>query len=671
MKKALLFLTLWLVGLGAGAQVPTLEKLKAGLHLPGPDSSRAYAYYDLANYYFKESRFDSARYYLAPMLPICQKAQFLMGLGYYYLLDGVLHRENGQYEKAVASQQKALSYFEKARNPRKVASMYSHLGLLYKRMGETQKVVALTEQGIAYMKKAVAIDTAIGNQDGLAGDYIHLGILYEDIRKYAIAFDYFQRALEAVKTLKNPDQDRRVIYNNMGHNLLSQHRYAEAIPYLYQALSINSKANKITSLTHNYRNLASCYSGLSQHDSALYYAEKALTLVEQSREVPLQRSVYQAVHRTYAAAGRYDEAYRYVARQKALEDSLLSLEKTQSITHLQGQYEVQKTQELARIKAELEIDKAREVAQIEADKLRRIHQIEAQAEVAKTRAVADVQTKYETQKKVQQIQELNKENALKSTQMTYLAGGLGLLLLLLGGMLLQYRMIRHTNARLSAQNAVISEKGQQLEQQSEQLRTLMKELHHRVKNNLAIVSSLLSLQSDRLTDEDAVLAVQQGQRRVEAMSLIHQRLYRTDQVASINIRDYIIDLIESLMEAYGYRADQFDLDIRVEQQELDVDLAIPLGLIMNELLTNSFKYAYHQVPRPALRVALQRENGLTLEVQDNGPGLDLGSWQSEDDTSFGKQLIVSLSEQAGGTMRVENRQGAYFQLHIPLAALAA
>jgi two-component sensor histidine kinase len=118
------------------------------------------------------------------------------------------------------------------------------------------------------------------------------------------------------------------------------------------------------------------------------------------------------------------------------------------------------------------------------------------------------------------------------------------------------------------------------------------------------------------------------------------------------------------MSAYGYKSDEFDLIINIEKEQLDVDLAIPLGLVINELLTNSFKYAYENVERPLLKIDLKMDEGLTLEVQDNGPGIDMERWQKAKD-SFGKKLIAGLTKQIGGTFQLENQNGSYFKLEIP------
>ena len=267
----------------------------------------------------------------------------------------------------------------------------------------------------------------------------------------------------------------------------------------------------------------------------------------------------------------------------------------------------------------------------------------------KLKSIAEVESKYENVKKEAEIGLLNEKNQIQAKQLIYLLIGLAVALGLLAAIFLQ--------------NKKIKESKKQITEQAEQLKLMMKELHHRVKNNLAIVSGLLRIQSNKLEDESAIQAVRQGQQRVDAMSLIHQRLYQTDKVTTVNIKEYIIDLAESLMSAYGYAPNEFDLNISVEKEELDVDLAIPLGLIINELLTNSFKYAYQDIENPALNISLKGDKNLELEIKDNGIGIDLNRWKTAKD-SFGKKMIAGLVSQIGGKFTIENDGGTVFKMKI-------
>ncbi len=259
-----------------------------------------------------------------------------------------------------------------------------------------------------------------------------------------------------------------------------------------------------------------------------------------------------------------------------------------------------------------------------------------------------LETQFQTQKKEAQIEQQNTE----ITQKRRVQWGLlvGLIILAASAFL------------LLRQNRKIKMAHEKIKKQTSQLELMMKELHHRVKNNLQIVSSLLSLQSFQTSDKNAATAIQQGQTRVEAMSLIHQRLYQTRDVTELNFNAYAQDLIEKLIFAYGFDYQNLGVTLNISEQNIDVDQAMPLGLILNELLTNSFKYAFSTVEKPKLSIDLQRMNDKwQFHYADNGAGLP-PQYSIENSTGFGSQLIISLSQQLEGKYTFWNNNGLNFEL---------
>ncbi|QKZ15739.1 tetratricopeptide repeat protein [Spirosoma sp. KUDC1026] len=681
------FLFTLLINSPVRAQRRLIDSLRVSLTKKLPDTTRANTYYDIANAFYKQTNYDSAHAYLDRMPTYCRRVNYRLGLGHYNRLKGIMYTQQGRFDDAMRQLHAAADQFAKANKEKLVARTYSSLGLLYKTMGQdNQRVDALLKQGIAYLNKAIAINQRLNLPDQLVDNYVNLGITYEDMHEYDLGRDCFLKALAINDETKAYEDAYRVIYNDLGKNYNVRGEYETAIGYLNKSLAINLKNNRISSLVHNYRNLATSYRGLKQFPKAVEYGEKARQLVEQSKNTTLAQSVYRGLSASYAAAGQYEKAYQYLLKGKSLEDSLMNIQKAEVIAQIQALYDTRKATEVAEVGARMQLDKAREIARIEAEKALEITSIQASertrladlradADVEKTRAVAEVEAKYENQKRQQRLLELDALTHLQTRQVNYMSGGLGILVVLLGLLVYQYRAIRLANRRLSIQNKVISTKSTLLAEQADQLRTLMKELHHRVKNNLAIVSGLLTLQANGLEDENMAQAVRIGQQRVEAMSLIHQRLYQTDRVTVINMNEYLTDLAVSLMRAYGYQANEFDLRMDITQQELDVDVAIPLGLIVNELVTNAFKYAYNTGKRPFLRISLLKADQsarptITLEVQDNGPGIEELDWQRRTTrTSFGKRLITSLTEQLEGKLELYKMNGALFRLYIPQSRL--
>ena len=193
---------------------------------------------------------------------------------------------------------------------------------------------------------------------------------------------------------------------------------------------------------------------------------------------------------------------------------------------------------------------------------------------------------------------------------------------------------------------------------------LLKEIHHRVKNNLQVVSSLLSLQSEYIKDDTALSAINEGRNRVRSMALIHQNLYSEDSLTGINVKSYLEKLIEGLFNTYNINEDQITLGLDIEDIELDVDIVVPLGLIANELVSNSLKHAFTEQDQGRITVSLTTENdGLTFKVKDNGKGVDT-SLDIEEMESFGYQMIYAFKEKLQAKLLIENNEGTSVSLLI-------
>ncbi|MCC7564936.1 MAG: PAS domain S-box protein [Methanomicrobiaceae archaeon] len=192
---------------------------------------------------------------------------------------------------------------------------------------------------------------------------------------------------------------------------------------------------------------------------------------------------------------------------------------------------------------------------------------------------------------------------------------------------------------------------------------LLKEVHHRVKNNLQLISSLLALQSRYADDETARDAFRDCQHRIRSLGFIHEKLYRSESLARIDFGGYIRELAESLLHSYGIQPDQVRLRIRADDLLLGIDEAIPCGLIVNELVSNAMKHAFPDGRRGTITINLRKDEagGITLEVSDDGVGfpdkIEIASAES-----LGLQLVSSLAEQLRGSMEVARDQGTRFTI---------
>lgn len=193
---------------------------------------------------------------------------------------------------------------------------------------------------------------------------------------------------------------------------------------------------------------------------------------------------------------------------------------------------------------------------------------------------------------------------------------------------------------------------------------LIKEVHHRVKNNLQIVSSLLSLQADSITDKQARDKYIESIGRIKSMAIIHEQLYRSKNLSKINAEEYFSELVRFISETYNVNSDvKVNLRIKVREKFIDIDKAIPCGIIINELLSNAFKYAFPNDKSGEVKVELRSivnpNYHCRLIVADNGIGIK-GKINFKNPATLGLQLINSLTDQLDGKLEVNKEKGTNF-----------
>ncbi|MFS0516062.1 sensor histidine kinase [Nostoc sp. UIC 10607] len=197
---------------------------------------------------------------------------------------------------------------------------------------------------------------------------------------------------------------------------------------------------------------------------------------------------------------------------------------------------------------------------------------------------------------------------------------------------------------------------------------LLKEIYHRVKNNLQVISSLLSLQSAYIKDKHDLVIFKQSQQRIASMALVHEKLYQSQDLARINFGEYIRDLVASLFSAYEVNEDAIALTINIDDHVfLGLDTAIPCSLIIHELVSNSLKYAFPSGRNGTIYIGIKKNNEdeATLVVSDNGIGLP-SNFNFKNMASLGWQLVDALTNQLGGNINIQGARGVECELTFAL-----
>jgi two-component sensor histidine kinase len=581
------------------------DSLKKLLATQPDDSNRVKQLNSLASTFYQTST-DSINYYSLQALRLAQKLSYRRGEADAEAHQAACYRIKGDYTTALQKLQRGIKIYEEIHYLAAAGDNYLDIAQVYKDMGGDSRTLEYINKGIAYSQQGYNIFNSIHDTAGMVESLNMCGILYRDIGKINGRSHYYDTAFSAyTKAVAMIERSGKGRRSiSKLYNNISQ-VYNEYWKDYKKALDYLFKAEAENKANNNLSSLSFNYGNIALAYTKLNQPDKALVYARKMLEVS------RLLERPERMRNAYNSMYNAFAAANRFDSALLYYKQ----------------------------------ADILDDSLNN---------VAKTNEVIDLQTKYETGKKESEINRLHTESAVKNKQITQLVSALVIFALLIAFMGWLYNRIRKQRQEITAQ--------------SKKLELMMKELHHRVKNNLQIVSSLLSLQTYKVQDEEAVLVLKESQQRVQAMSFIHQRLYKTESLTAVNMKEYLTDLAESLVSSYGYNRNDFDLYISVEKEMLDIDKALPIGLIINELVTNSLKYAYDNIHRPALHIILREEEAkLVCAIRDNGIGINEQQWKQKKN-SFGKQLITALCKQLRAQQTLVVNEGTQFTITIPKAA---
>jgi two-component sensor histidine kinase len=244
-----------------------------------------------------------------------------------------------------------------------------------------------------------------------------------------------------------------------------------------------------------------------------------------------------------------------------------------------------------------------------------------------------------------------------------LTGIAGLVFLLFGGNFILRSRVRSKTKELKQEIADRKKAEEKVQQSLKEKEILLQEIHHRVKNNMQVISSLLDLQSQYVNDRESLEMFKEGQNRILFMASVHEKLYQSEDLAKINFDGYIRSITHQFLRTYGIDPGVVRLSINCSDVLLDISKAVPCGLIINELIFNSLKHAFPEGERGGITVDFHpdRDNRLTLVVSDTGIELPEDIDISDAET-LGLQLISDLVDQVSGTLEIERNGGTAFKI---------
>ncbi|WP_022823678.1 tetratricopeptide repeat-containing sensor histidine kinase [Hymenobacter norwichensis] len=537
-------------------------------------------------------------------------------LHYSYDLLLAANRQLGDYKEALRYGLATIENAQTTHDTVSIAGFYSRVAALYNELGET-------DQALRYYQKVLRNNQLTHSSEvATAGDIA--GVLIQQ-GKPQQALDFYLRTTKG-KTSLEP----RVHAQRLATLYVALKRYPEAEQQYAKVLAL-PKSKPLSDMSRMYLNqtLGQFYLLTKRYGKARGYFQQALQESEHSGFLVGKSRLHLLLFRADSAQGNFPAAIAHYQQYKALNDSVFNDRKNQQVARLQVQYD--------------------------------------------------------TRKKEQNIALLTKQTLLqqsslqqKDFQRNALLTGAVLLTLLLGLGYNRYRLKQRSNLLLEAQQQEINQQNQSLQHVLSEKEALLlekdwmlKEIHHRVKNNLQVISSLLDTQSDYLSDPAALAALREGQNRVHAMALIHQKLYQSTCTAGVAMAEYIREITDHLLDSFDHQ-DTVRTQLAVEPVELNINLATPLGLILNEVLTNALKYAFPPPRRGIISITLTSlgHGHYQLVVADDGIGFPPG-FMLEDHRTMGLTIVQGLASQLNGALHISQTDGVRISLEFAVGAKVA
>ena len=603
-----------------------LEELETGYKKLKTDSLKYAALNDLA-YYTHTRNLSRSLELTRSGLKLAREKSNLLWEGRFQITEGAILLRMEQLDTAFTILQDAKEKVKKQDLPH----LFTQLGYVFERKGDIMRAAD-------YALEAKRIGTELNDKRAIGQAYSDLSNLYWKYADFDKGLEYGLMSIKFFEERNLNDMEYDFALYVVGNNLLSLKKYQDALRYFQHANSIGKRYGFYNNLSDINISLVDLYTELNQYEEAELAGVEALKYAELiDNDFLVMRSLL-ALGRLKYFQGKYNDAIETL--NKSLE---VATPEFGDKFYLSQAYE-----RLSRAYAKSHNYKQAIDAFSVYDSLKKLVFIENS-----NNRMSLLQTEFDLADKdvtIQGMEERIKKQSSTQTLITIIAG---LLLILLMVLYVTYENNKKKNILLEKQN--------------EEKEFLLKEIHHRVKNNLGIVSSLLDLQAEKIKDPKIISAIEESRNRVYSMSMIHQKLYQGLNLSSIGMKEYLIDLSQHISDSYGGDG-RIAFNYDLEEMELDVDSAIPMGLIVNELLTNSFKHAFPDHVKGLINITCRHitENRILLEVGDDGIGLLEFDKEDDQGRGFGTELIDLLIQQLDGSIMTINGLGTKIRMEFDL-----
>lgn len=588
---------------------------------------------------------------------------------YHYSL-GTIYFKKEAYNEAIKNFLISARLAEQMGNNINLAVSYNNLGIIYFKTSQISK-------GLSYLQLATDEYAKSNDEDRHATSLLNLGIAYKKISLYEKASQNLYQAIQILES-KAPSIGLASAYNSLANIGFDTGDTLNTLILFKKSLEIRKKINHDKGIAGSLNNIGNYYKSIDQLDSAKFYFEQSLRIKQQLKDTSSAAITLTNIADIYVLQKNYKDAIDIFSKNIILAEEHSNYEETsENATKLAQVYLATNNLSLAQVYQEkgeraakkinnLDLLKKNLEVKIELFQKKKLFKEALKTaldfnnlkdeilSIERNKALTEMQIKYEVEQQKKENKLLQEETKRQQAQLeteefkNILSGVVIAALLILSSILFYVFRQRSKHNKL--------------------LEGLLNEQQHRVKNFLQTIGGIFRMHARKAEHEEVKAAVKEGSDRLEAMTLIHNQLNRpsVDAPVSVNFTEFAQKLIKHISTAYAGNNDIITPELKLDDINLDVNKAVALGLILNEVVNNAFKYAVPNNPDPKIQIELQREEidgkeSVHLSIADNGPGLPQDKKKFRKG-SLGMNLIKLFSKNLNGDFDFTSNQGTHFNI---------
>lgn len=603
--------------------------IKLGVYTSEHEAKKAIEYLEKSLHHFTNANFTLG------------KARTLNSMGYHYWLLGQYSQAIEYYEKSLNiytslhdsagigrvsnnlgavywglnDYNRALEYYQRSLAIRRIIGSPAERSIVLNNIGLIYQAWFLFDQALEFHNQAVVLAESENNKATAAYSYYNLGRCLEATGKTKEALEYYRTAYDNYRDAGRIGGSTSLVLKGMGDLFFNEEEYGEALYYYRKAANDAGLENNVFHEAGALLSLAKTFFVLEEPDSAEFYADQVLLTAMDYRYDQIVRDTYYLYSDLLDHDGNYKEALKYYKMATAINDSIFNNEKGSRFTELQIRYNLEKE------KQEIEI-------------------------LTKNSGIQSLQ--------------LRREKFIRNVSIF----GALLFLIAFGFVLYQSRNLKQINREKEQEIAERKGVEKQVKLLLYEKEILLKEVHHRIKNNMSTVRNLLSFQAKNIDDPNIQSILNDAVSRLQSMGVLYDKLYKSENLERMSVKKYLPALVEEIISVFPNR-DNVRIQTNIDNFEMDVDVLSPLGIIVTELITNAMKYAFTDRKGGTIQVSLKKKNGeniLTVSNDGNPLPTDFSINQSK---GYGLHLVSLLAGQLNGTIDIDKTNETQFILRFP------